>query len=137
MDINKFHFKKFGPEERSTFRYWYYHWKAFNLVAMSLHVWKLRYLFHDIEKPWLLLLWKDYKRVQKWHRTYNSHHLEYKGAPDYDFEAMAVDWECSRFTKKAKALNARDEAQRKLDNGTKYADVITNGLFPVLDRLGL
>ena len=137
MDINKFHFKKFGPEERSSFSYWYYHWKAFNLVAMSLHVWKVRYLLHDIEKPWLLLLWKDYKRVQKWHRTHNSHHLEYNGAPNYDFEAMAVDWECSRFTKKTKTLNARDEAQRKLDTGTKYTDVIINGLIPVLDRLGL
>lgn len=47
-----------------------------------------------------------FEKVQKFHRKYNSHHLEYKGK--YDIEAMAIDWECSRFTKTAAPLNARD-----------------------------
>ena len=76
MDVNKFHFKQFNKNERSSFAYWYYHWKAFNLVALSLHAWKFKYLFHDIEKPWLRLFW-PYEKVQKYHRYHNNHHIEY------------------------------------------------------------
>ena len=65
--------RRFGKDERSSFPYWFAHWKAFNMVALQLGHWKFKYLFHDIEKPWLMLLWKDYKRVQKWHRAHNTH----------------------------------------------------------------
>jgi hypothetical protein len=94
---HKYKFKKFSKEQRSSFKYWYYHWKAFNLTAFHLGHWRFKYLFHDIEKPWLMLFWKDYNRVQKWHRTHNNHHVEYNGI--WDPYAMIIDWECSRFTK--------------------------------------
>ena len=51
--INEKNFKKFTKEQRSSFSYWFYHVLAFNLVAKELHCWKLKYLFHDFEKPWL------------------------------------------------------------------------------------
>ena len=94
----------FKKEERSSFKYWFAHWCAFQMVALSCHAWKPKYLLHDIEKPWLKLLWKDYKKVQKWHRRHNSHHVEYPGPKDY--EAMCIDWDCSRFTKSNGQLNA-------------------------------
>ena len=89
----------FTKEERSTFPYWFAHWCAFNLTALNLRIWKFKYLFHDIEKPWLKLFLKDYAKVQKIHRLTNRHHLEYTGKNGIDCEALIIDWECSRFTK--------------------------------------
>ena len=78
----------FDKSQRSSFKYYFAHLCAFNMTALNLGVWKFKYLFHDFEKPWLMLIWKDYPKVQKWHRTHNRHHLEYAGDKVYDFEAM-------------------------------------------------
>lgn len=112
--INEQQFKKFTKDQRSTFQYWYYHWKAFNLTALSLDVWKFKYLFHDIEKPWLKLFW-PYWKVQVFHRTHNAHHLEYRKAPYYDYEAMVIDWECSGLTKVACPRTAIQEIKLKYE----------------------
>lgn len=104
----------FSKEERSTFPYWFAHWCAFNMTALNLRVWKFKYLFHDIEKPWLRLFW-DYERVQRWHRYHNNHHLEYMYRGTVDIEAMLIDWECSRFTKEASTLTARQEWEKLVD----------------------
>ena len=96
----------FTKEERSSFPYCFAHWCAFNMIALTLHIWKPRYLFHDFEKPWLMWIWKDYKRVQKWHRIHNRHHVDYTGKKGYDYDAMIIDWECSRFTKQSAPYNA-------------------------------
>ena len=101
----------FSKEERSTFPYWFAHWCAFNMTALNLRAWKFKYLFHDIEKPWLRLFW-DYEKVQRWHRYHNSHHLEYMYRGTVDVEAMLIDWECSRFTKEASPLTARQEWEK-------------------------
>ena len=45
----------FDKSQRSKFKYWFAHWCAFNMTALNLGVWKFKYLFHDIEKPWLML----------------------------------------------------------------------------------
>lgn len=106
--MNKHHFKLFTKKDRSSFSYWYYHWKAYNLAAYYLGCWKFKYLFHDIEKPWLRLF-LPYKKVQSIHRKNNSHHLEYKrGLDNIDIQAFIIDNECSRFTKLEAQLNARD-----------------------------
>ena len=42
--MNQFHFEKFTKDQRSSFKYWYYHWKAFNLVAIFFHAWKPKYI---------------------------------------------------------------------------------------------
>lgn len=104
----------FSKEERSTFPYWFAHWCAFNMTALNLRVWKFKYLFHDIEKPWLRLFW-DYEKVQRWHRYHNNHHLEYMYRGTIDIEAMLIDWECSRFTKEASTLTARQEWEKLVD----------------------
>ncbi len=109
-------FKKFDKDKRGHFGYWFNHVKAFNYVAWKLDVWKFKYLFHDFEKPWLMLFFLgDYSKVQKWHRTHNAHHLEYKG--EHDWEAMVLDWQCSHYTKTSKTLLAIGEANRKLHDG--------------------
>ena len=60
--------RRFTKAQRSTFHYWYYHWACFNLLAKKLGVWKFKFLFHDIEKPFLKLF-LPYPKVKKWHRV--------------------------------------------------------------------
>ena len=124
----------FSKEERSSFAYWFAHWCSYNMTALNLKCWKFKYLFHDIEKPWLMLLWKDYKRVQKWHREHNRHHLEYKG---FDWEAMVIDWECSRFTKEASPRTACQETFRLIDKYPEKKGLLLINVIPVLEKLGL
>ena len=109
-------FRKFTKEERSTFRYWFWHWLAFNGMARELGVWRFKYLFHDMEKPFLKLF-LPYKKVQKLHRRHNRHHLEYRRPEKRDWEAMVIDWECSRLTKTACPKDSRQEAIDQLKNG--------------------
>ena len=120
----KHSFKQFDKGARSSFSYWFNHWKAFNLTAYYLGVWKFKYLFHDIEKPWMKLFC-DYKTVQKWHRTHNRHHAQYKGGiGKIDWEGLIIDNECSRYTKKNAQLNATD-----------YVDFVINEKKDVSEEL--
>lgn len=128
----------FTKEERSSFPYWFAHWCAFNMIALTLHIWKPRYLFHDFEKPWLMWIWKDYKRVQKWHRIHNRHHVDYTGKRGYDYDAMIIDWECSRFTKQSAPYNAWDTLDKVIK--VKYPDQyeeIERHVRPRMIELGL
>ena len=129
------------------------------MTALNHKMWKPKYLFHDWEKPWLRLL-MPYEKVQKWHRHHHRHHLEWledhiikciekdgniRPALDrFDWEAMMIDWECSRFTKEASTLNARDELaiMGTLGRLSKYPDLINCWEFvkerslEVLNRYG-
>lgn len=128
----------FTKEERSSFKYWFAHWCAFQMTALNLKCWRPKYLLHDIEKPWLKLLWRDYKRVQHWHRNHNSHHLEYyyiHGKADW--QAMVIDWECSRFTKEESPLTARQTMERKVRDKIELKSVLYTNMLPVLNKLGL
>lgn len=110
----------FTKAERSSFSYWFAHWCAFNMLAISMKRWKFKYLFHDFEKPWMKLFC-NYKTVQTWHRNHNAHHLEYGlkyGWDKVDWEALIIDWECSRFTKTEAQLDAYETM--KLEASTKW-----------------
>ena len=124
----------FSKQERSSFKYWFAHWAAFQMTALNLKAWKFKYLFHDFEKPWLKLLFKDYKRVQEIHRKHNSHHLQYKGKKDY--EAMIIDWECSRFTKENSPRTAKEELMKKYMEGKISVEEHIE-LYKVLVKLNL
>ena len=126
----------FTKSERSSFKYWFAHWCAFQMTALNLHHWKPKYLLHDIEKPFLKLFW-DYKKVQKWHRTHNSHHTEYKGL--WDTYAMVIDWECSRFTKAEAQLNAYDTLIKMMrkEPDEKVREKLYKNIAPILYDLGL
>lgn len=104
----------FDKSERSTFKYWFAHWCAYQLTALNLKAWKFKYLFHDIEKPWLRILFRgDYSKVRKYHREHSRHHLQYKGKKDY--AAMVIDWECSRLTKDSSPYTAYEYYLMKKD----------------------
>jgi hypothetical protein len=137
-------FKKFTVEQKSTFSYWFYHWLAFNYTAWKLGVWKPKWLLHDIEKPWLKLIWGDYKKVQKWHKHHNKHHIfsgRHYGLNKVDWLAAVIDWECGHYTKYACPRNAREEVDYLLTQTDKYTDYereeIRKNCYPILDYLGL
>jgi len=141
LNIN---FRKFDKSERSTFSYWFWHWLAYNMVAWNLGVWHPKYLLHDIEKPWLKLLWGDYEKVQKWHRHHNKHHIFYgrmHGMNKIDWLGAIIDWECSRYTKNAAPRTAREELDYLIDFDTKYTTDEKNeakkNCYPILNYLGL
>lgn len=139
---------KLYPEtEKSTFSYWFAHWRAFQKTAFKLRVWKPWYLFHDIEKPFLMWVWKDYPRVRAWHRKHNRHHYQYDNgeiAPWLwcDYTAMVVDWECSHFSKLDAQLDAFDEMCNKINKAFAAKNpvvihILVNYMLPELYRLGL
>jgi len=100
----------FSKDDRSTFKYWFAHWCAFQMTALNLGVWRFKYLFHDWEKPWMRLF-LPYNKVQKWHRTHRRHHPEYgeiHGWDKVDWDEMLIDWECCHYTKIAQPLNASE-----------------------------
>lgn len=134
-------FNMFTKEERSSFPYWFAHWCAFNMTALNLKCWKFRHLFHDIEKPWLRLF-MSYEEVQKLHRKYNKHHVEYflkHGVANW--LDMAIDWECSRFTKSASQENCRTHIYTYVINHPEISQeqrlVIWNNLYNICDKLGI
>lgn len=133
----------FTKADRSSFKYWFAHWCGFQLTALNLGIWKPKYLLHDIEKPWLKLLWKgDYKRVQKWHRTHNKHHLEYglkHGWNAIDWEALMIDWECCGLSKQEAQLDARETLEYEIsrDKWKPYAKEIKSRLEQYLNRYNM
>lgn len=127
----------FTKAERASFSYWFAHWCAYNMTALNLKCWKLKYLFHDIEKPWLMLFWKDYDKVQKYHRLNSNHHLEYKNRNKIDWEAMAIDWECSRFTKESSPLSAREVLEYRIQNNHPFSILMLTYVSPILEKLHL
>jgi hypothetical protein len=136
-------FDMFTKKDRSSFKYWFAHWCGFQLTALNLGIWKPKYLLHDIEKPWLKVFWKgDYKRVQKWHRTHNKHHLEYGlkyGWDKIDWEALMIDWECCGLSKQEAQLDARETLEYEInrDKSKSYATDISNHLLPILNKYEL
>lgn len=136
--------KGFSKGSRSKWPYWFAHWCAFQLTAITLHCWKLKYLLHDIEKPFLLSFSKDYSWVQSWHRKHNRHHTEWALWHDLrwdkiDWEAAIIDWECSALTKSEAQMNARETLDWLVGHGKwqEYKDQILEHALPVLKRLGL
>ena len=157
----------FAKAEKSTFPYWFAHVLAYNMTALNVKSWKFKYLFHDIEKPFLKLF-MPYEKVRNRHRTNHNHHPEWlenrlkkvellygcvnnddvKYLLDrFDFQGAIIDWECSRFTKEDQPLNAHDEYKRLLTYNnfkekypfiTKYCyNEFSKRLMDAIKKLGL
>lgn len=147
----------FSKAERSSFPYWFAHYCAYNMTALNCKAWKFKYLFHDIEKPFLRLI-LPYERVQKIHRKHNKHHPEWlenkinkkynsKFLDKVDYEGMIIDWECSHFTKSECPYLAFDEYkilmykatfEQKYPNIFKYCyDEFSKRLYDTIIKLGL
>lgn len=97
-------------------------------------MWKFKYLFHDIEKPFLKLF-LPYEKVKAWHRKHNRHHINYPDKTKIDWMALAIDWECSHFSKLAQPLNAWSYAHYYMNKKPKYKDLIETQLLPILKAM--
>lgn len=130
----------FYKSERSTFKYWFAHWCAFQMTALNMRVWKPKYLLHDAEKPWLRLI-LPYKKVQKFHRNHAKHHLEYfrKNPKKIDWLAMVIDWECSHFTKAEATKTAREEYYEIMSQieDKELLKALVENFYPILEKYNL
>lgn len=90
-----------------TFKRWFMHWCAFQIIALKLNCWKISFLLHDIDKPFNIFLLNDEELAIR-HKRKSKHHVEYYNNNKYDYVGMIVDWECSRITKPEASLNARE-----------------------------
>ena len=88
----------------------------------------IRGYLHDLDKVFFkLLLSKD--TVQKMHRNYSRHHAK-NGHTKQDYIQMVIDWECARYTKPDKPLNARETLY-------KYYPELKSKIIPILEELNL
>lgn len=105
------------------------HRKAFRQVEKQLlgHN-TIRSLFHDLDKV-IFYNFFDYKAVHNFHRKHARHH-ELRAHTHNDYVQMVIDWECARFTKPDKPLNARET----LD---KFYPKLKEKVLPIIEELGL
>lgn len=105
------------------------HRKAFRQVEKDLFgKVSLRGYFHDLDKVFLYFLFgKDI--TSKIHRNFSHHHIKCAKS-EKDYKEMVVDWECARFTKPDKPLNAYDTLY-------KYYPQIESKILPILVDLDI
>lgn len=114
-----------------TFKRWFAHLLAYNLVAINYNAWKFKYLFHDIDKPFMGLFFKD-DFIKKYHRTHSKHHMEYHKPHNIDYIAMVIDWECSGLTKKQNQLNAWETLHTHYDYVSNIHKTFTKDAIAIL-----
>lgn len=90
-------------------RYSLRHWFALNRLAIHTGTWHFRFLLHDLDKV-LLYCVTTKDKASAWHRQHSKHHVR-DGHVDDPLQAV-LDWECARFTKPDKPLDAFETWQR-------------------------
>ena len=129
--------KKFTLDECATFGYWLAHYLVVNVLAIKCNVWTPRYLLHDIEKPFLKLIWVDADKVQEFHVKHARHHPQNKPFDRIYLEEMLLDWESARYSKEFAPLSAREFYEQKYKGKTKFTEEQQKRIEETLDRLGL
>lgn len=115
--------------DKDKIRYTLSHRKAFrNVEKQLLGKNTIRGYLHDLDKVFLYLI-LPYKTVHNLHRKYSRHHA-LRAHTKADYIQMVIDWECARFTKPDKPLNARGMLK-------KYYPWLKKEIEPILDELGL
>lgn len=95
-----------------------------------------RGIIHDMDKllwwyPLGVLLGKNSHWVQEHHRSHARHHPHNALVKSYDdYVEMVIDWECARFTKPDKPLNAYQTLY-------KFYPELEDKILPILQKLGL
>lgn len=115
-------------KNKDRIQYTLNHRRAFRQIERDLlgHN-TFRSLFHDLDKVFLYMLF-DYKDVHNFHRNHSRHHT--KAKTHADRVQQVIDWECARYTKPDKPLNARDTLY-------KFYPELEVEILPILDELGL
>jgi hypothetical protein len=88
-------------------------------------------ILHDVDKIFMLLFTsKSVKEIQKIHRSKARHHANDQIKSEKDYIQMVIDWECARYSKPDKQLNAR----QTLD---KFYPYLTEKVLPIIEKLKL
>ncbi|MBD5400205.1 hypothetical protein HDR61_00435 [bacterium] len=96
----------------------------------------MRGYMHDLDKllflyPWAFITGRDKKWAHNKHRANQRHHVENKQQKTRrDYIEMIIDWECARFTKPDKPLNAYETMR-------KFYPQLEPQILPILRELGL
>lgn len=122
--------KQFIKEDRATWKYFWAHWFAVQMVAITVGAWKFKYLFHDWYKPWWKMFGVKYHKIQQYHRYHSNHHPEwllsrlekmdlrrespYNLFDKFNWEEMLIDWQASKYTKEACPRGAAKELEHYL-----------------------
>ena len=122
---------KHRNKNKGAIKYTQNHRKAFKSVEKELlgyNTW--RSIVHDLDKVILYNIW-PHEKVKKFHRSTARHHTESKFKKNReDYIEMIIDWECARYTKPDKPLNAYDTLY-------KWYPELENIILPILRELKL
>lgn len=88
----------------------------------------IRGYLHDVDKLFLYLF-LDARTAHQLHRKYSKHHT-IKATTTKDYIQMIIDWECARYTKPDKPLNAYDTLY-------KFYPQLESRILPLLKQFGL
>lgn len=107
-------------------KYTYDHKKAFLRIEKELFGSNtLRGCLHDLDKL-LLMFILGYKLANYLHKKLSRHHD--RAYTEKDYEQMTIDFECARYTKADKPLNAYDTLMT-------YYPYLIDKMLPILMKL--
>ena len=122
---------KYRKENIGAIKYTKEHRKAFKKIEKEIlgHN-TIRSIVHDLDKVILYNVW-PHKKVKNFHRTTARHHIESRVKKNRaDYIEMIIDWECARYTKPDKPLNAYDTLY-------KWYPELENEVLPLLKEFNL
>ena len=118
-------------ENIGAIKYTKEHRKAFRKIEKEIlghNTW--RSIVHDLDKVILYNIW-PHKKVKNFHRTTARHHSENNiKKTRNDYIEMIIDWECARYTKPDKPLNAYDTLY-------KWYPELEKEILPILEELNI
>lgn len=121
---------KYRKENIGAIRYTQAHRKAFKKIEKEIlghNTW--RCLAHDLDKV-ILYNFLPFEKVKKFHRNTARHHDNNIRKTKNDYIEMIIDWECARYTKPDKPLNAYDTLYKFYPNLEKE-------ILPLLKQFNL
>ena len=122
---------KYRKENLGAIKYTKEHRKAFRKIEKELlgyNTW--RSIVHDIDKVILYNIW-PHKKVKNFHRKMARHHVENDIRKNRnDYKEMIIDWECARYTKPDKPLNAYDTLY-------KWYPELEKEILPILEEFNI
>ena len=120
--------RQFLKEYKSRINYTWQHKKAYLTVEKELTSKNtLSGYLHDLDKIIMYALFVPKETVSSIHRKLSSHHEQ--NSKIKNIKEAIIDWECARFTKPDKPLNARETYYKYYKN--------VEGVEEVLDELKL
>jgi len=132
--INNMHKKLENYKSRlNHIAYTFKHIIAINKCAKQYHIWTPAYLLHDVDKIFMYLflpLKYNTKDIHHIHEINSKHHRKYKYPNKINWEMAIMDWECARFTKPDKLLNAYDTLMA-------YCPEVADKCLPIMKKIRL